>query len=81
MLKDLDIQKSYNSQERDLVNSFYIPTLSESILYRRTTGFFSSNALALASVSLVALLENGGKMQLITGIEVSEEDYHALKED
>lgn len=79
MLKDLDIRKSYDSQERDLVNSFYIPTLSESVLYRRTTGFFSSNALALASVGLVALLENGGKMQLITGVEISEEDYHALK--
>ena len=79
MLKDLDIKKSYDSQSKDLINSFYVPSLSESILYKRTTGFFSSNSLALASIGIISLLENEGKMQLITGVEVSEEDYQAMK--
>ena len=43
-LRDLDLKPAYDSEDNDVVNDFYIPALSESILYRRLAGFFSSTA-------------------------------------
>lgn len=44
-LQDLVIKDVYRSKLDDLVHDFYIPVLSQSIIYKRSVGFFSSSSL------------------------------------
>ncbi len=48
-LKDIQLKESYDSDNDNLINDFYIPTLSNSIKYKRISGFFSSSSLAVAA--------------------------------
>jgi superfamily II DNA or RNA helicase len=79
MFRDLELSKVYDSDKDDLINDFYVPALSDSILYKRITGYFSSGSLSLASAGILSLIKNNGKMMLVTGVDVSDEDYDALK--
>ena len=81
-LKDIDekIKGYYNSGEEDILKEFYIPVLSESIFYRRVTGFFSSTILAVAARGISSFIKNGGKMELVCWAELSEDDVKAIKE-
>ncbi|MFZ7137854.1 MAG: DEAD/DEAH box helicase family protein [archaeon] len=78
--KDLKLKKWYDSDEDDIVVDFYVPTLSNSIIYSRLTGFFSSSSLAVAAKGIAELINNNGKMRLITGIVFSKKDIDAIKE-
>ena len=78
-LKYLDLKYSYDSDNDDVLNDFYIPALSESILYLRLSGFFTSNSLAIASRGLSDFIKNGGKMKLITGAKFNEKDIEIIK--
>ncbi|MBC8500593.1 MAG: DEAD/DEAH box helicase family protein [Nanoarchaeota archaeon] len=78
-LKDLSLKGLYDSDKDDLLNDFYIPVLSESIIYKRVAGFFSSNALAIAAKGIVKFIENGGTIQLIANVILSEKDQEEIK--
>ena len=69
----------YDSDECDILCDFYIPALSSSILYQRSAGFFSSGSLMLLSSGLSVFLQNQGKIQMIVGRDISDEDFHAIK--
>jgi len=79
-LTDLQLQDAYDTGNRaeKVVSEFYVPVLQEAILYRRLTGYFSSQVLALAARGIAGLIQNGGKMQMITSPVVSEQDFNAL---
>ena len=79
-LVDLNIAQAYDTGNREdqVVRDFYIPVLQEAISYKRLTGYFSSQVLALAARGIAGLISNGGKMQLITSPVVSEKDFEAL---
>ena len=49
--KKLNLKSSYDSDEDDILNEFYIPVLSNAVVYKRLAGFFTSTALALAARS------------------------------
>ena len=78
-LKTLNLDPYYNSDNKSLIKSFYIPVLSESILYKRSGAYFSSNSLAIASLGFANFIQNGGKIQLIANVELSEDDYNSIK--
>ncbi len=78
-LRNLNLKGLYDSDEDDLLADFYIPVLSESISYKRIAGFFSSNTLAIAAKGISRFIENGGKIQLITNVILSEKDQEAIK--
>ena len=61
--KELDFKYSYDSDDCDILNDFYIPTLSEAISYKRIAGFFSSNSFAVAAIGISQLIKNGGRIQ------------------
>lgn len=63
----------------DRVNEFYVPALSRSLRYDRAAGFFSSSALAVAAAGVARLIANGGRMRLLVGAELSEDDIRALQ--
>jgi len=77
--RDLDIKNSYSSDDDDVLNDFYIPVLSEAIDYKRLTGFFFSSSLAVAAKGIINLIENEGKMKIITSAFFSEKDIESIK--
>jgi len=78
-LSELDIKDEYRSNDGSIVEDFYIPCLEKAITYKRAVGFFSSTSMAVAAKGLTALIEAGGKMQLVASPELSEEDIEAIE--
>lgn len=76
--RDLDLKYSYDSDVDNILEDFYIPILSRSNLYQRIAGYFSSNSLAIAARGLSYFIKNGGRIQLISNVFLSEEDYNQL---
>ena len=79
-LKDVDsiIKPSYNSANEDIVEKFYNIALSESIRYDRISGFFNSTSLAIAANGVDKFINNGGKMRLICGAQLNEDDLDSI---
>lgn len=78
-LKDLALKSAYYSDVDDILNDFYIPTLSKTVIYKRIAGYFSSNSFAIAAKGISKLIENNGKIQLIANVVISEDDQKAIK--
>lgn len=79
MLQDIKLQKSYRSNQNNILKEFYLPCLKNSILYQRSVGFFSSSILPVISVGLEDFIKNGGKIQVITSPYLSKEDIFSIK--
>jgi len=79
-LKDIEIKKEYRNLHGNIVKDFFNPLLGESVLYKRSVGFFSSTALTCFSVGLCKFLQNGGKIQLVASPKLSDEDIKAMQE-
>lgn len=78
--KDLKLKPCYDSREDDILNSFYIPVLSNAKQYLRLCGFFSSTSLAIASKGISKLIENNGQMKIVTSPKLTKEDVNAILE-
>jgi len=78
--RDLSIKKEYRSLLSSVVNEFYIPILSETVIYKRAVGFFSSSALVEISRGICGLVNNGGKIKLIASPKLSREDILAIED-
>jgi superfamily II DNA or RNA helicase len=77
--RELNLKPSYDSDEDDILGSFYIPVLSESRTYYRLAGFFSSTALALAARGIAGLIKNDGKMKLVASVILQKDDIEAIQ--
>jgi len=62
----------------NILHDFYIPALSLSVLYDRVAGYFRSSSLAAASQGFSAFTASAGKMRLIAGADLAEEDVLAV---
>ena len=78
-LQDINLKASYWSDKDDLINDFYIPSLSVSHIYKRISGFFSSTTLAIAAKGIASFIDNNGQMYLITSVVLSQEDKQAIE--
>jgi superfamily II DNA or RNA helicase len=78
-LRDISFKPSYDSDEDDILNDFYIPALSKSTSYQRLAGFFSSSALAIAAKGICQLIKNGGTMKLVVGAKLTKQDIEAIE--
>lgn len=78
-LKDKEYLYSYDSDECDLLNDFYIPVLKEAKEYRRIAGFFSSTCFAVAAQGIRGLIDNGGIMKLIISPRISKDDIEMMQ--
>lgn len=65
-LLDLDFRISYGPLD-DRLNGLYLPALTRSVLYDRTTCLLSASALAIAARGVDALIRNRGHMRLLVG--------------
>ncbi len=76
--KDLNIDYSYDSESNDLLNDFYVPVLSESSEYYRAVGYFDSKSLSYAARGVKNFILNNGKMRIVCGTQLSEEDVESI---
>lgn len=79
-LSELELKKTYKTEDSDLIKDFYIKCLSESIQYDRATFTFGSSILSTAAKGLDGLIDNDGKIRLIIGQIPSKDDYEALED-
>ena len=77
-LQNISIQDHYRSDRHNLIEDFYIPCLSETTLYSRAVGYFSSTSIIAVSQGLAALIEAGGKMRLVASPQLSRGDIIAI---
>ncbi len=77
--KDLKIDLVYETSTSNINNKLMIPLLSNSKLYRRGVGYFSASWIQLVSKGLYGIVENGGKIQLITSPKMSDEEWNAIR--
>ena len=78
-LRSLNLRPAYFSYNDNILEDFYIPCLSNSKFYNRISGYFSSNALAVAAVGFGNFIKNGGKMKLICNVYLSNSDSNIIK--
>lgn len=78
-LNNIGIQDNYRSDRNDLIQDFYIPCLTETNLYSRAVGYFSSTSIVAVSQGLAALIDAGGKMRLVASPCLSYEDIKAIE--
>jgi superfamily II DNA or RNA helicase len=79
-LRDIELKKSYSSEDDNILHNFYIPVLKESVQYERLAGFFSSTSLAVAARGIASLIENGGHMRLLVSPKLTSQDIKAIRE-
>ena len=77
--ENLNILRGYKTNKNDIVREFYVPILTQSVLYKRAVGFFSSTALIELSKGISGLIKNGGKIRFIVSPLLSEEDISAIQ--
>lgn len=75
--RGLPLRGVYSPVDRPL-DAFYVPFLGQAIAYDRVTGYFSSSALAIAAEGVSRFVAHGGKMRLVAGAQLSDEDVRAV---
>ena len=78
--KDLDIKTVYRTGDDDIYRDFYSKVLNESISYDRAVGFFSSHILSMNTRGLSHLVKNNGRMRLIIGKPLDQDEYDAINQ-
>ena len=79
MLQDREWRIKYTADDGDLVEQFYIPALETAVRYDRLTGYFSASALSLAARGIEGLVKNKGRMRLVVGCTLDQEEIEAIE--
>jgi len=77
-LAELDLKLGYDSADEAL-RDFYLPALARATTYDRSVGYFRASALSVAARGLSRFIAGGGRMRLLVGAELAEEDAEALR--
>ena len=77
-LRDIAYRQDYRSGYDDIVEQFFRPSLREARTYWRAVGYFSSTALEAFGAPLGDFIRNGGRIRLVTSVELSPDDLKAL---
>lgn len=79
-LSGLEIKRKYRTFTEEIIKDFYNPILSNSIIYKRSVGYFSSKILLGYIKGLKDFIKNDGYIQLIISPFVTSEDAVAFYE-
>ncbi|GAD88825.1 hypothetical protein VHA01S_010_00510 [Vibrio halioticoli NBRC 102217] len=77
---DLKLKAKYDTDDDDILNCVHIPLLTNANRYDRAVGYFSSSVLASAAKGLEKFIHADGKMRLIIGDPLSDDEYEAVME-
>lgn len=76
--QDLNVQIRYRSDMHNFPRDFLMPVLSQTKLYKRGTGYFSTTSLVQLSIGLFEMSKNGGKMQVVCSPNLDKKDIEAI---
>ena len=79
-LSKLQLDISYRSDSGNVVTDFYVPCLSESRIYRRAAGYFTSHGLTIAAKGIARLIESNGNLQLVVSPYLNDSDINSIEE-
>lgn len=79
LLTDYDWQSKYDHDAGSLVGQFYLQALACAQRYDRTTGYFTATALAIAARGLEGLVLNSGRMRMVVGCTLAQEEVEAIE--
>ena len=80
MLKNKEFLEEYRTGTNNFVDEFYKKAFQESIEYWRAVGYFRSSSLESFGSTLQNFLQDGGKIKLITSVELTDDDSNAIEE-
>ena len=78
-LRDIQYREDYRSGYDNILGDFFRPSLGEAQLYWRAVGYFSSSSLEAFGAPLGDFIKNGGRIKLVTSVELSEGDLRAIE--
>lgn len=76
-LRELELRPGYDSGD-DALRRFYVPALQRAVRYDRSVGYFRSSSLSVAAQGLAHFISGGGRMRLLVGTDLTEEDCRAM---
>ena len=79
--KDQFSKSDFSTAEDNVLKNFYIPALMESVKYDGAIGFFSTHGLFRVLQGVEGLVRNKGKMRLVIGKPLKDEEYNAMIEN
>lgn len=74
----LGLKAKYDSDEESILECVHIPLLTHAHRYDRAVGYFSSDVLVSAAQGLDKFVYSEGKMRLIIGNPLSDDEYEAV---
>lgn len=79
-LRNINIKDTYssNSKASNLILDFYNPVIGQAVSYDRITGYFSPTVLAVAARGFAGLIGTGGKIRLITSVQLDDRTYDSI---
>ena len=80
MLKDLELRDNYSSDDSNILEDLFRPSLRESEVYYRSVGYLDSKMVGHLGVEFEGLSNKGGSARLLIGCTVSFDDYIAIRE-
>ena len=80
MLTDQTFLEEYRTGTNNFVKEFYKKAFNESIEYWRAVGYFRSSSLEAFGSTLQTFLHEGGKIKLITSVELTKADSNAIED-
>ena len=75
---NLELKTKYDTDEDNILESFYIPLLTKANRYDRAVGYFSSHVLESMAIGLECFVRSNGKMRLIVGDPLTDDEYEAV---
>ena len=79
MLRSIAAKGVYKSDQDNILEDFYFPTLAVASSYDRAVGFFSGSTISYAAQALSTFIANGGAMRLILGAFADTRDIEAVR--
>nr|MBJ6969860.1 restriction endonuclease subunit R [Vibrio cholerae] len=73
----LGLKAKYDSDEESILDCIHIPLLTHAQRYDRAVGYFSSDVLVSVAQGLDRFIRSEGKMRLIIGDPLSDNEYEA----
>lgn len=80
MFRKLQLKSNYSSEADNLYEDFFLPVLSEAVVYRRAVGYYSLAVLLNAPAAMSRIVGSQGKVELLFGHLVSSADFDAIRE-
>lgn len=78
MLRDLRLKGVYKSDEDNILEDFYIPSLLVACSYDRAVGYFSAATISYAAQAISTFVRHNGRMRLVLGAFADAEDIEAV---